>query len=84
LCPSPCQTVRTDDLTEKAGGSDVGFHLGAEYFPGNSWYGFYSQFARTRYKGVYDPDRPLAYPRDWTDHNLFLGATVRTKSFFGR
>jgi hypothetical protein len=78
LCPNPCQTVRTDNVTSDANGTDVGFHVGAEFFPGNSWAGLSVLWVRTTYQGVYDWTAALAWPNDWTDNNVYLGVTIRT------
>ena len=78
FCPSPCQTVRTDDVTSEANGTDVGFFVGTEFYPGNRWIGFQVLFVRTRYQGVYDSTAALAWPDDWTDNNVYLGVTLRT------
>jgi hypothetical protein len=77
-CPSACRTVRTDDVSEESSGSDVGFHAGVEYYPGDGWLGLSALFSQVRYRNVYGPDRPLAWPTDWTDRNMFFGVTVRT------
>jgi hypothetical protein len=77
-CPNACQTVRTDDVSEESSGSDVGFHAGVEYYPGDGWLGLSALFSQVRYKNVYGPARPLAWPTDWTDRNMFFGVTVRT------
>ena len=77
-CPNPCQVVRTDNVTEEVDGSDFGYQFGAEFYPGNSWYGVYLLFAQTTYHDVYDPARALGWPADWKDRNIFFGAVVRT------
>lgn len=78
LCPNPCMLVRTDDVRQDVDGTDVGFHLGAEFYPRGKWFGFYASFMRVTLDGVYDPTAALALPADWTDVNVFLGVSVRT------
>lgn len=78
LCPNPCVVVNTDDVREKVDGTDVGFHFGADYYPGNRWFGFSVSVMRVTLKDVYDPTRALALPRDWKDVNVFIGGTIRT------
>ena len=78
FCPNPCQVVRTDNVSEEAEGTDVGYQLGIEYYPRDSWLGAYVLFAQTTYHDVYDPTRALAWPTDWRDRNLFEGAVIRT------
>jgi hypothetical protein len=78
LCPNPCVVVNTDDVSEKVDGTDVGFHFGADYYPGNKWLGFSVSVMRVTLKDVYDPTRALALPRDWKDVNVFIGGTIRT------
>jgi hypothetical protein len=77
-CPNACRAVRSDDVSEESSGSDVGFHAGVEYYPGDGWLGLSALFSQVRYRNVYGPDRPLAWPTDWTDRNMFFGVTVRT------
>jgi hypothetical protein len=77
-CPNSCTTVRSDNVSESSRGSDGGFFVGTEYYPRNSWLGMMLWYQRTTYHDVYDPSRALAWPRDWTDSNIFVGATVRT------
>jgi hypothetical protein len=78
LCPNPCQTVRTDNVASESSGTDLGFHVGAEFYPGNGWAGFQALFVRTTYRDVYDPTAALAWPGNWNDNNLFLGVILRT------
>jgi hypothetical protein len=78
LCPNPCLTVRTDNLTETSKGTDLGVFVGGEYYPGDKWIGLYAMYLRTTYQDAYAPDRPLGYPRNWTDSNAIVGAVIRT------
>jgi hypothetical protein len=77
-CPTPCTTVRTDNLTERSSGSDLGVQVAADYYPRNGWIGMHIQYLLTTYRDAYDPSRPLGYPRDWRDSNVFVGAIVGT------
>jgi hypothetical protein len=79
LCPNPCMVVRTDDVRETVEGRDVGLHLGAEFYPGNRWFGFYLAYLRMTYENAYDPTRALAWPQHWKDRNIFVGGVIRTK-----
>lgn len=79
-CPTPCATVRTDNLTERTSGSDLGVQVAADYYPRGSWIGMHVQYLLTTYRDAYDPSRPLGYPRDWRDSNFFIGAIVGTRS----
>lgn len=78
-CPAPCATVRTDNLTERSSGSDVGVQVAADYYPRGSWIGMHVMYLLTTYRDAYDPTRPLGYPRDWRDSNFFIGAIVGTQ-----
>ena len=77
-CPTPCVTVNTDNLTERSSGSDLGFQVAADYYPGGGWIGMHVMYLLTTYRNAYDPSRPLGYPRDWRDSNFFVGAVVGT------
>ena len=77
-CPNPCLVVRTDNVSSEVRGTDFGYFVGGEYYPRDSWLGVYLSFVRTNYHDVYDPDSALAWPRDWTDNNLFAGVVIRT------
>jgi hypothetical protein len=78
LCPNPCMLVRTDDVRTAVDGTDVGFHLGAEFYPRGKWFGFYASFMRVTLDDVYDPTDALALPANWTDVNVFVGVSLRT------
>jgi hypothetical protein len=76
-CPTPCVVVLQDNNSEQSSGSDLGFQVAADYYPGNGWFGVQVLYLLTTFRGAYDPSRPLAYPRDWRDSNFFVGAVVR-------
>ena len=77
-CPALCQTVRIDNNTTTAEGTDVGYFAGVDWYPGNRWLGLSATYTFMNFKGVYQPTAALGWPENWTDHNFFFGATFRT------
>jgi hypothetical protein len=78
-CPNPCQLVRTDNTSQTSDGSDIGYFLGAEYYPKDSLIGLYFAFRSTTYEDAYIPTDPLGYPPNWNVDAWSVGVTFRTK-----
>ena len=76
-CPTPCQTVRTDNVTQSADGTDIGFFAGGEFYPGHGPVGLYLLFRQTTFQDVYDPTAALAWPANWDDRSILVGGVVR-------
>ena len=77
-CPAACQTIRVDNNTTTAEGTDVGYFAGVDWYPGNRWLGLSATYTFMNFKGVYQPTAALGWPENWTDHNFFFGASFRT------
>jgi hypothetical protein len=72
-----CAVVRTDNNTERASGSDLGFCAGAEYYPGGRWLGMTFMYILTTYHDASDPTRALGYPTNWGGGEVSAGLVVR-------
>jgi hypothetical protein len=77
-CPTLCRVVITDNNTERSSGSDFGFQVGADYYPGDGWLGMQVLYRVTTLHDAYDPSRPLGYRSDWRGSNVFVGGVVQT------